>query len=193
MLYEHDRQREEARAASTSLGEFLGELQIRASAGRVDAASLARVAQLIHKTNQFNLTARRYTVAELERQLEEGAIACWLRASDRFGDYGLVGAAFAVAEGTRAWRIDNFVMSCRILGRQVETALLAAVARQAAASGAERLIGEYVPTAKNTPARDFYASHGFRAEGDRWVWEFSGGTIELPAYLPLEWVPEGSR
>ena len=77
-----------------------------------------------------------------------------------------MGAAFALPEGADAWRIDNFVVSCRILGRQVETALLAAVAERVAASGAERLIGEYVATPRNVPARDFYAGHGFQGEGD---------------------------
>ena len=125
-LYADDRQREAARARSASLADFLSTLGIRVTVGPVDRATLPRVAQLIHKTNQFNLTGRRYSEAELQAQLDGGAIACWLRAADRFGDYGLVGAAIAVAEGSTAWRIDSFVLSCRILGRQVERALLAA-------------------------------------------------------------------
>lgn len=184
-LQELDQRRERARARSASLGEFLSTLQIHVTVGPVDGDTLPRVTQLIHKTNQFNLTARRYTEAELLGQLERGAIACWLRASDRFGDYGLVGAAFALPEGTESWRIDNFVVSCRILGRQVETALLRAVAERASASGAERLIGEYVPTSRNAPARDFYAGHGFQREGERWIWEFSRGSIALPAHLAV--------
>ena len=154
--------------------------------GTVDGDTLPRVTQLIHKTNQFNLTGRRYTEAELQGQLESGAIACWLRASDRFGDYGLVGAAFALREGTDSWRIDSFVVSCRILGRQVETALLRAVAERASASGAERLIGEYVPTPRNAPARDFYAGHGFQGEGGRWIWDFSQGSIALPSHVAVD-------
>jgi ribosomal protein S18 acetylase RimI-like enzyme len=184
-LQELDRRREHARAESASLGEFLSTLQIRITVGAVDGDTLPRVTQLIHKTNQFNLTARRYTEAELLGQLESGAIACWLRASDRFGDYGLVGAAFALPEGTDSWRIDNLVVSCRILGRQVETALLRAVAERASALGAERLIGEYVATSRNAPARDFYAGHGFQGEGERWIWDFSRGSITLPAHLAV--------
>lgn len=188
-LYQNDRQREQARFESPSLAEFLATLQIRAIAGPVDRTTLPRVAQLIQRTNQFNLTARRYTEAELQGQLDRGAIACWLRASDRFGDYGLVGAAVALPEAPSAllsWRIDSFVLSCRILGRQVETALLAAIAQRVSASGAQRLIGEYVPTTGNAPAREFYAGHSFEAEGDRWVWDFSRGPIGHPAHLSLE-------
>lgn len=185
VLQELDQRREHARAKCTSLAEFLSTLQIRVTVGTVDGDTLPRVTQLIHKTNQFNLTGRRYTEAELLGQLESGAIACWLRASDRFGDYGLVGAAFALPEGSASWRIDNLVVSCRILGRQVETALLAAVAERASASGAERLIGEYVGTSRNAPARDFYAGHGFQGEGERWIWNFSSGSIALPAHLAV--------
>jgi FkbH-like protein len=181
-LYETDRQRERVRSESTNLGDFLSTLQIRVTVGAVDGDSLPRVTQLIHKTNQFNLTGRRYTEAELQAQMEGGAIACWLRASDRFGDYGLVGAAFALPEGPQNWRIDNFVVSCRILGRQVETALLAAIAQRASASGGERLIGEYVPTARNAPARDFYAGHSFQADGDRWIWDLARAIV-LPGHL----------
>ena len=192
-LYEHDRQREAARSGSASLADFLATLQIRVTAGPVDRATLPRVAQLIHKTNQFNLTARRYTEAELQGQLDGGAIACWLRASDRFGDYGLVGAAIALPENPADWRIDSFVLSCRILGRQVEAALLAAIAQRVSAAGAARLIGEYVPTGRNAPTRDFYAGRGFEAEGDRWVWDFSRGRIEPPAHLSLEVAAEVCR
>jgi len=67
----------------------------------------------------------------------------------------------------------------------VETALLRAVAERAAASGADRLIGEYVATLRNVPARDFYAGHGFQGEGDRWIWEFARGSIALPSHLTV--------
>jgi len=185
-LYQHDRERERVRAQSASLDEFLAQLQIRATVGLVNAETLPRVAQLIHKTNQFNLTGRRHSEGELRRQLDEGAIACWLRASDRFGDYGVVGAAVAVPERPHAWRIDNFLLSCRILGRQVETALLAALARRVAESGGDELIGEYLPTPKNAPACDFYPRHGFAPEGGRWVWRFSRGCILAPDHIALE-------
>jgi FkbH-like protein len=188
-LYERERQREHARCESAGLTEFLTQLGIRATAGEVDSATLSRVAQLINKTNQFNLTARRCTEAELRTQLDSGAIGVWLRVADRFGDYGLVGAAVALTERAGEWRIDNFVLSCRILGRQVETALLAEVARRVQKAGGERLAGEYLPTARNSAAADFFASHGFEPEDGRWVWVFSRGGIEAPATVSLDAIP----
>ncbi len=176
-LYERERQREHARHETTSLAEFLTQLHIRATAGDVDSATLPRVAQLINKTNQFNLTARRYTEGEIHAQLNAGAIGIWLRVTDRFGDYGLVGAAFALPGPRGEWRIDNFVLSCRILGRQVETALLSELARRVQNAGGKRLAGEYVPTARNSAASDFFASHGFEPQDGRWIWTFTRGGI----------------
>jgi len=169
-LYTHDRRREEVRRQSESLEEFLATLDIRTITGIVDDTTLPRVAQLFQRTNQFNLTGRRYTEAELQRLIDAGAIACWLRASDRFGDYGLVGAAIAAAEDPCTWRVDNLVMSCRILGRNVEQTLIADLEQRVTARGARCLIGEYIPTPKNVPARDFYSAAGFRSENGRWIW-----------------------
>jgi FkbH-like protein len=188
-FYERERQRDQVRRESSSLAEFLTQLRIRATAGNVDSATLPRVAQLINKTNQFNLTARRYTEAEIHAQLDSGAIGIWLRVTDRFGDYGLVGAAFALPGRAGEWRIDSFVLSCRILGRQVETALLAEVARRVQKAGGQRLAGEYIPTARNSAAADFFASHGFEPQDGRWVWAFTRGGIETPATVSLDASP----
>ncbi len=184
-LYEQDRRREQVARESASLADFLSRLEIRATTGTVDEATLPRVVQLINKTNQFNLTGRRSSEAVLQAQLNAGAIGCWIRTADRFGDYGLVGAAIAVPETQRDWRIDNFVVSCRILGRQVEKALLAALARRVAEHGAQRLIGDYIPTSKNSPARDFYSNCGLQPDGGRWLWDFTQGCPASPAHLAL--------
>jgi FkbH-like protein len=83
-----------------------------------------------------------------------------LRAADRFGDNGIVGLLIAACEGP-AWRIDTCLMSCRVIGRGIETALLARVAGDAAAAGVRELVGEYVRSAKNALVADFYPRHGF--------------------------------
>ncbi len=155
-LYQLDQKREKVRSESHTLSDFLTTLQIRVTTGRVDGDTLPRIAQLINKTNQFNLTGRRYTELEIQQQIDSGAIALWLRASDRFGDYGLVGAAIALPESSEIWRIDTFVMSCRILGRQVENDLLAALTAETTKSGAKHLRAEYIPTGRNAAAKDFY-------------------------------------
>src|SRR5205823_401613 len=128
-------------------------------------APLARIVQLIQKTNQFNLTTRRHSEAEVLRIAEKpGALALGLRSRDRFGDLGVVGvvlgypateipmsAARSAADTGHAaeFYIDTFLLSCRVIGRGIETALLALVAAHARRIGARYLRGEYIATRKN--------------------------------------------
>ncbi|HET9982673.1 MAG TPA: HAD-IIIC family phosphatase [Longimicrobiales bacterium] len=160
-LYRARRQRETLRASAGSLTEFLEGLGIEVEIEPAREATLARLEQLVQRTNQFNLTARRAAPGELAARLRDPSWRIYgLRARDRYSDHGLVATALVRAEDGR-WRIDNFLMSCRVIGYGVETALLAEVAREARGAGARTLVGECVETPKNVPARDFYARHGF--------------------------------
>lgn len=164
-------------AQAGSVQDFLGSLEMVAEVGRVDEATLGRVHQLLHKTNQFNLTTRRHALEEVRRLgAADDAVVVWLRLADRFGDLGLVcvGIAKAVAgeaaEQAGLWEIDSLLMSCRVMGRQVEDAFLSYLAEQARGRGARRLRGVLVETAKNTPVRAFYGERGWTAAGDG-MWE----------------------
>jgi FkbH-like protein len=178
--YQQQQARAEAGRAATSPGEFLASLGMIATIGPVDAATLPRVAQLLAKTNQFNLTTRRHTAAETQEMMQSGAVALWLRLADRFGDHGLVGVAIAKpSEGQ--WVIDAFLLSCRVIGRGVETALLAELATTVRRRGGATLIGEYLPTAKNALVREFYAKHLFTACGEnRWLKRLSDTMAPAP-------------
>ena len=100
--------------------------------------------------------------------IDAGAVVLWARVKDRFGDAGLIAAAVLVPEG-EAWRIDTFLMSCRVIGRGVETALLAVMEQMVHQRGARLMIGEFIATAKNQPAADFLSRHGFeQAQGGLW-------------------------
>jgi FkbH-like protein len=199
-LSEEDRKRGEYYAAQreravletsvASKEDFYRSLDQVAEIKPADAASVARVAQLTQKTNQFNLTTRRYT----EQQIGEMA-ACpgwrvWsLRVTDRYADNGIVGVAIARVEDG-VCEIDTFLMSCRVIGRTVETALLARVAGEAQALGAKRLEGWFLPTKKNAPAQDFYREHGFTevertAEGTRFAFDLTCARIETPAWITI--------
>jgi FkbH-like protein len=160
-LYQEDTTRQVLRQQSGSLQEFLSGLQMTLTVGPVDEATLPRVAQLLGKTNQFNLTTRRHSAAELQSLVAKGAIAVWARVKDRFGDNGLVAAAVLVPDPDlpAAWRIDTFLMSCRVIGRGVETALLALLEKSVHERGGRLLVGEFIPTAKNQPAATFLPEH----------------------------------
>ena len=183
-LYRAQSVRRAAEEMAGSREEFLASLGLVATIGTVDAETLPRVAQLLAKTNQFNLTARRHGAAEVQALLAAGAVALWLRLADRLGDHGLVGVALAVPG--EPWRVDSFLLSCRVIGRGVETALLARLCEVVAARGGQELVGEYVPTAKNGIVADFYPRHGFvAADGGTWRLALAAGAVQCPPSIVI--------
>ncbi len=113
-----------------------------------------------------------------------------IRVRDRFGDHGLVGVAIAHDEGEQC-EVDTFLLSCRVIGRTVETALLAHLAKSAAQRGRKRLVGWFLPTKKNAPARDFYSQHGFDRQeangtGSLWTLDLERSTLRSPDWIKLK-------
>ncbi|HZU24316.1 MAG TPA: HAD-IIIC family phosphatase [Bryobacteraceae bacterium] len=159
--------RQELRGAAGSLEEFLAQLQLRAAARPITDANLARVTQLINKTNQFNLTTRRYTEADVRRLASDPE--CWAVAfelSDRMGAYGLIGVILCVPGEERcSWRVDTWLMSCRALGRQMERFMFDRLVEAAQQRGVRRLMGTYRPTAKNGLVKDLYDQLGWERRG----------------------------
>ncbi len=159
--YRQGRVREEFRQAVGSVEDFLRGLDLRVEIDSLTDGTVTRVAQLLAKTNQFNLTTRRHDETALRREVERGRwLVYTMRVVDRFGDFGLVGVAIAVL-GSRTWHLDSFLLSCRVIGKSVESALLAAVASSARAAGAERLAAEYLDSGRNQVAAHFLTRHGF--------------------------------
>jgi FkbH-like protein len=166
-MYRADRERKRHRESVESTESFLAGLAMEARVGQADATTLARIAQLVQKTNQFNLTTRRHTADELRTMAgHELHRVAYLRLSDRFGDLGLV-CVGVLTRGERdtSWRIDTLLMSCRVMGRGIEDCFLGYLAEVARAAGGQQLVGEYIPTAKNGIVRDFFEKRGFRPEG----------------------------
>jgi len=162
----------QARAAAQSqfkdYGDYLDSLQMTAEIGPFKPVYLDRIAQLINKTNQFNLTTRRYTLAEVEAIAgDPGYIALYGRLVDTFGDNGLVSVIIGRLDGGVV-DVDLWIMSCRVLKRDMELAMLDALALRALAAGATAIRGSYIPTPKNGMVADHYRSLGFRAEGSGW-------------------------
>jgi FkbH-like protein len=187
------RRRRLGREQAPSIEAHLHSLDIQVKIALADAAALPRVHQLFQRTNQFNLTTRRYDAGELAAAARDPRCRLYtLRARDCFGDHGLVAAALVRSEAGR-WILDSFLMSCRVIGYGVETALLAAVVADARSQKIRGMVGEYIPTPKNGPARDFYSRHGFAAETEsgevaRWGLDVSriGATVETPAWIKTE-------
>jgi FkbH-like protein len=159
--YEAQVQRDTLRNTTTSRDEFLQSLGIICTFVSAVDAPLARSVQLLAKTNQFNLTTRRHSSTQVEHfATAAGGQAVAVRVRDRFGDAGVVGLALVAQNGDQCV-IDSLLLSCRVIGRGIETALLSLVAQRAAKMGGKWLIGEYVESKKNAPCADFYPQHGF--------------------------------
>jgi FkbH-like protein len=185
-LYRQQRQRHLDQERFATLEEFLASLGMTAEVGGVSDTTLARVAQLIGKTNQFNLTTRRHSAAEIAAMAADPSHAvAWLRLVDRFGDQGLVAVAILRREAERAI-IDTFLMSCRVMNRGVEQALAAYLVEHARRLGCREILGEYLPTKKNAMVRGLYPTLGFTPvdqEGRWFVLNLGNATVEWPAAI----------
>ncbi len=183
--YQENRAREQLRAASTDLETYLRGLEMRMLWRRFDPVGRQRIVQLINKTNQFNLTTRRHGDEDVARMMEDpDTIGLQIRLLDRFGDNGIIAIVIGRRAAPHDLTLDTWLMSCRVLGRQVEAATLNLVAAQAQAMGAKRLIGEYLPTQKNGMVRDHYEKLGFatvlRDENGR-----SLAMLDLSTFSPI--------
>lgn len=189
-LYAAERERSHAEQTLTSKEDFFRFLEQEAEVALVVPPTFARVSQLTQKTNQFNLTTRRYTEQQIaDIAAEPVAQVSSIRVRDRYGDHGLVGVAITRDRGEDC-EIDTFLLSCRVLGRTVESALLAHLAEQARARGRRRLLGCFLPTRKNAPARNFYSQHGFElqsqnGDGSLWVLDLHQVTVSPPAWIKM--------
>ena len=169
-----------------SVDDYLAQLDIQVQLAPFDEANLPRIVQLINKTNQFNLTTRRRTDAEVRALLAAGAYTQAMRSSDRFGDSGLTGVLIAIPEGS-GLRVDTWLMSCRVLGRRLEEAMFAALVRYAAQNHYTHITGAYIPTAKNSQVADLYVRLGCVAAGREgesrfFLWE-TKKVFPLPAMI----------
>lgn len=189
-MYAAQKQRLGSEQNFQSKEDFFRFLEQKAELEPVSDLTLARVAQLTQKTNQFNLTTRRYTepqIAEMAKQPEWHIFS--IRVRDRFGDHGLVGVAIAHDVGEQC-EIDTFLLSCRVIGRTIETALLAHLAESATQRGHKQLVGWFLPTKRNAPARDFYEQHGFERHetndaGSLWALDLKCSTLRCPDWIKL--------
>jgi FkbH-like protein len=162
-MYVENAAREDAQRDAGDYQEFLRGLDMVMEGSPLEAAR-ERVIELINKTNQFNLTTRRHTWSELAAVTGNGLGRCY-RLTDRFGDNGIISVVAVARDSDDDARIDLWLMSCRVLGRKVEEAILADVAARARALGVRRLVGEYCPTTKNALVRELYPRLGFHEIG----------------------------
>ena len=169
-MYKANSARASAMQKIGNLDDYLASLDMVCSIKPFDEIGRARISQLINKSNQFNLTTCRYTETEVSvMEADPAKFTMQVRLVDRFGDNGMISVVVFDIK-SEAWHCDTWLMSCRVLGRRVEEAVLAHVAAAARAAGAARLVGDYLPTPKNLLVEKHYEKLGFRL-----IEEFGGG------------------
>jgi len=189
-LYQTNAARASLLASTTDLDAYLHSLEMTLVYGPIDESGMARVVQLINKTNQFNLTTKRYTEGDIRALHADGdAIALQFRLIDKLGDNGMIAVVIArPMTGTdQDILIDTWLMSCRVLGRGVEQATLNILAEQARQAGFKRIVGEYRPTPKNDLVKDHFHTLGFallearKDNSSLWSLQIDGFTPFTPA------------
>ncbi|MBQ3842927.1 MAG: HAD family hydrolase [Ruminiclostridium sp.] len=165
-MYKVEAQRAEIRTAAADYGEYLDRLEMKADIRPFEPMYIARIAQLTNKSNQFNVTTKRYTegdVANMSR--DPSCITLYGRLSDRFGDNGIVSVVIGKIKETEL-HIDLWLMSCRVLKRDMEYAMLDTLVKKAAEKGIDTIYGYYYPTAKNSMVKELFDRFGFRKQSE---------------------------
>ena len=187
-LYKQRAAAENLRGSVANLEEFYYSLEMEIVIEAVNPRSLARAAQLTQKTNQLNLTTYRYTEADIVERLRDPSWhCCTVTVRDRFGDNGIVGVMFARHQGERLV-LDTFLTSCRVIGRTVETAMLAHLCDVARRRGARLIEATLIPTSKNLPVRSLLPDHRFEQVSERenaslWQLDVETQPVEWPAWF----------
>ena len=165
-MYRANVARAQLEASFSSYEDYLRSLEMKAEIGPFCPLYMARIAQLTNKSNQFNLTTKRCTQADIESLAADAdCITLYGKLSDKFGDNGVVSVVAGRVAG-KEFHIDLWLMSCRVLKRDMEYAMMDALMEKCAERNIEKVVGYYFPTAKNKMVRDFYALHGFSKAGE---------------------------
>ena len=181
-LYQQEVQRQALESNFTDMDSYLESLGMKCSIAEFRPVDVPRIAQLVGRSNQFNLTTRRRTEAEVQQVMNDPACCAYtLRLQDRFGDYGLIAVVIGRVEA-EVFHVDTWLMSCRVLKRQVEEETVNEMVRLAKLRGCSRIHGVYLPTKKNGMVRDLYPRMGFTTVMD----EPDGREFDLDvSYTPV--------
>ena len=180
-MYLQQRKRTELQKNSLDLEEFLRQLNIEVKIKHADEFTIPRISQLTLKTNQFNLTTQRYQEEEIRKFAnDQKKIVGCARVIDKFGDNGITGVFIINKDNNNEWTLDTFLLSCRVIGRNVEYCILNHIIEKAKNEGIKKLKGKFIPTKKNKPSENFLPNFGFKKEGDHWVYSIEEHTKEIP-------------
>ena len=184
-MYAQQRERKELEKSISNLDDFLEQLDIKVKMKNSSEFLIPRISQLTLKTNQFNLTTRRYQEEEIRNFTNDHKfiVGC-AQVLDKFGDNGITGV-YIINKQDKIWSIDTFLLSCRIMGRGVENGILSQILIDAKHNGVEEIRANFIPTQKNKPAENFLPYFVFQKEVDNWIYKLNN-EIKLPKHLKVE-------
>ena len=195
--YEDNARRMQAQSRFASYADYLESLEMTAEIAPFRSVYLERITQLINKTNQFNLTTRRYTFSEVERLSgDSGYITLYGKLKDKFGDNGLVSVIIGRREG-HALHVDLWLMSCRVLKRDLELAMLDALVAACREQGIREIHGCYIPSPKNRLVSDHYERLGFQpvksdeGKGTEWKLDLRAGYAARNKHIQIKELVRG--
>lgn len=182
-MYLQDKQRKELGQTATNLQDFLKQLNIKLIIKNANNFTIPRISQLTLKTNQFNLTTKRYQEEEVHKFVSNPHywVGC-AQIEDKFGDNGITGV-FIVKKENKEWLIDTFLLSCRIMGRGIEDGLLGHIIQVAKIQGIDIIRAEFIPTKKNKPSETFLSDYGFKKNNNYWTYDVKNNPIKILPHL----------
>lgn len=185
-LYQANARRALEAASYRNLDDYLASLDMVVTFAPFDSVGRSRICQLIARSNQFNLTTRRYSEAEVEAcEMDPAVFTLQVRVADKFGDNGMISVIICRPQGADAWVIDTWLMSCRVLGRGIENVVLNEIVENARRRGIANLVGLYIPTERNGMVKDHYQKLGFQLSdtaGGTDVWKLAVANHTARAY-----------
>jgi len=183
-MYLQQHNRAELKDSSDNLDEFLKKLNLQIFIKKSDSFSIPRISQLTLKTNQFNLTTKRYQEDDIRKfSNDENILVGCAQIKDKFGDNGIT-AVFIIKKNTSEWLLDTFLLSCRVMGREVEKAILNYIINEAKKNNISKIKAQYIVTNKNKPIENFLLDNGFIKEDEYWVFDMNK-TFNMPDFLEL--------
>jgi FkbH-like protein len=185
IMYEQEQNRQKLESSTENLNEYLRKLNIKIKIKLNDKFSIERISQLILKTNQFNLTTKRYQEEEIKQFVDDQTIIVGCaEVEDKFGKSGITNV-FIIKKNSEEWVIDTFLLSCRVMGRGIEEAILGKILEIGKDNGIERIKAKFVLTEKNQPTENFLKNYGFERSGENWIFLLKN-EIKIPNYLKVE-------
>jgi FkbH-like protein len=184
-MYAQQRERKSLENSVSNLDDFLKQLDIKIKIKKSNKFLIPRISQLTLKTNQFNLTTKRYQEEDIDdlSNNENFEVGC-AQVLDKFGDNGITGV-YIVEKNKNFWMLDTFLLSCRIMGRGIEDAILIEIVKKAKENGIDEIRANFIPTEKNKPSENFLSDFGFKKNGEQWIYDLNNET-KISNHLEVE-------